>query len=391
MKDFKEIVEDSISPIGQEQIEVVIAKGRITADEVIASCDDPPYDEAIRDGYVVAHPNDGEDTFGGYRVCGEIAAGTTEIPALPPGMACRIFTGAVIPEGGTHVVPFEICTEKEGILTYDKHDEVGNAGFIRNKGSRVRKNQTLIQRGVVLESAHIELLVSLGVAKIWASRLPIVACYCTGSELVEVGTDTCKGEKSSINGWILDDLLPGFGGTIKRSGLLPDDGLAIESMLVEATDGSMDMVVTTGGMGPGKYDLVMAAFLRAGGKVILSSLPMRPGKSILLGVLNGVVVVALPGPPQAVRTLIHEFVGPLLLLMQGARRCWPEPVKAELLHDLQLRPGKWVKCRGGVISYKQGRCYVRLADGLEPETCIIVTSSEQKTVATGELVVVHLL
>lgn len=391
MKNIRELVENSIIPIGQETIDVFIAKGRVTGLDIKAPRDYPLHDETVRDGFVVADPVGVQECSAGYRISGEIAAGATDIPALFPGAAYRIYTGAVIPEGGTRVVPFEACHEDGDILTVNQQAVGQNQRYIRKKGSVVTRDDVLVEQGVILQSEHIGLLASLTVESIRVSRLPIVAYYCTGSELVEPGVGVSKGMKSSINGWILDDLLPCFGGTIKRSGLLPDEHSTLESMFVEATDGSMDLVVTTGGMGPGKYDLVKSAFLSAGGEVITDSLPMRPGKSLLIGKLNGVIVMALPGPPQAVRTLIAELVGPVLLLMQGGRKCWPEPVEGEILHDIDGSKEGIVKCRSGVFTLRNGRCYVRETAVSEPASCIIVLSPEQKRVAKGEKVTVHLL
>lgn len=391
MKNARACIEHNILPIGFESIDVVIAAGRVSGSVIKAPCDNPEHNEAIRDGFVFAAEDGGGSDGKSYRICGEIAAGSSDSPQIANGCAYRIYTGAVIPEGVTRVIPIEVCSEKGDRLIVAQPPQPGTPRFIANQGCRVRRNQKIVDQGVVLEGQHIATLASLPLEKVLVSRLPIVACYCTGSELVEPGEKVDRGRKSSINGWTLAELLPRYGGIIKRSGLLLDDPDSLESMFVEATDGSMDIVITTGGMGPGKYDLVKSVFIATGGQVILESLPMRPGKSILFGLLNGVVVISLPGPPPAVRTLINELVGPVLRLMQGARLPWPVEVEAEALHDIAGGRNGVVRCKDGVLSFDRGRCFVRLTEPLEPASCIILIGADRKDISKGELVTVHLL
>lgn len=386
------LVAGLVTAIGQEVVDVIIAKNRVTAEAVIAPADCPSFDEATRDGYVLADSANVEAPVEkSYAVCGEIAAGAVGISALVPGTASRIYTGAMVPKGARCVVPLEYCHEVDGILSFSSEFDGRLSSFIRKKASDVCRGQVLVDSGEVLQSEQISLLVALQVKNIRVSRLPIVACYCTGSELLEPSLETEMGQKSSINGWVMADLLPRFGGVVMRSGLLADNAETLKSTFVDAADGSMDMVVTTGGLGPGKFDLVRDAFVAAGGQVILESLPMRPGKSILLGLLNGVICIGLPGPPNAVRTLINELVGPVLNIMQGVKKCWPKVVQAELLHDLKGSDKRVRIFKSGILEFQNGKCCVRLAGKLEPATCGLIVDPKQNKLLKGDLVTTHLL
>jgi molybdopterin molybdotransferase len=117
---------------------------------------------------------------------------------------------------------------------------------------------------------------------------------------------------------------------------------------------------------------------------------MQPGRSILLGTLGRTVFIALPGPPHAVRTLIHELVGPILLLMQGASRCLPLTLNARLAHDYRVKKTDFLQIKGGVPAIENGMYTVRLAERLEPISCYILFPPGRKEFREGELVEVHL-
>ena len=126
------------------------------------------------------------------------------------------------------------------------------------------------------------------------------------------------------------------------------------------------------------------------GPDILESLPMHPGRSILLGILGSTVFIALPGPPNAVRTLVNELVGPLLLMMQGAQHCWPRALQARLLDDYRIRKSDLLQVKGGVLAMEQGSCMVRLAERLDPVSCFILFPPGRKEFVKGDVVEVHL-
>ena len=144
-------------------------------------------------------------------------------------------------------------------------------------------------------------------------------------------------------------------------------------------------------MGPGKYDLVEKAFVAAGGRVIFNALALRPGKSILFGSLGRAIFFGLPGPPYAVRTLLHELVGPALLAMQGAKDAGPKRVQAHLLHPVEVKDHNVLQLQDGMLLLEGGRCSVRLAGRLEIANCHILLHPGHGRYAEGDLVDVHLV
>ena len=391
----------NINVLPTETVSVAEAVSRIAAADIFALSDCPPYSESLRDGYVLA-PNNEPSPFldlaangakedrNSYPIVGEIAAGTRNIGFLAPGSACRIFTGGLIPEGGERVVPQEECSEVAGRVRVAAAAMVSERLFINRAGSELVCGATVVSKGTRLEIDHLTHLAAAGAHQVQVSVRPQVACFCTGSELVAVGGPIEVGQKLSLNSMLLQNLIPHYGGLMTEQGIVFDNHQAITRIFDTLTDGHCDLVVSTGGMGPGKYDLVKKAFCGVGGKIILDSLPMHPGRSILLGTLGDTVFIALPGPPRAVRTLVNELVGPLILMLQGAQHFRPKALQARLLHDYRIRKSDLLQVKGGVLTLEQGNCMVRLAERLDPVSCFILFAASRQEFLKGDEVEVHL-
>ncbi|MFH0785337.1 MAG: molybdopterin molybdotransferase MoeA [Pseudomonadota bacterium] len=379
-----------INVLPVETVQLAEAASRIAAEDVLALYGCPPHSESLRDGYVLAAFNPERERDASFPVVGEIAAGARNISRLQPGSACRIFTGGLIPEGGLRVVPQEECHEVAGRVRIAETTLASERLFINMAGSEMKAGETVVFRGTRLEIDHLMLLAAVGVDQMKVIARPRVACFYTGSELVAVGGRLETGQKLSLNSLLLQNIIPHYGGIITEQGIIADTPQALAGIFNTLTNGQCDLVVSTGGMGPGKYDLVKNAFSATGGRIILETLPMHPGRSILLGILGGTVFIALPGPPHAVRTLVNELVGPLVLMMQGAQRYRPRALHARLSHNLRVRRSDLLQIKGGVLAMEQGRCMVRLAERLEPVSCFILFPPGRKEFAVGDVVEVHL-
>ncbi len=396
------VISIDINVLPAETMEVAEVVSRIAAEDIMAVSDCPPHSESLRDGYVLAPFNEPSpfaeraanavkgagDYY--YSVVGEIAAGTRNVGFLRPGSACRIFTGGLIPEGGARVVPQEECAEVAGRVRVAAAAIASERLFINMAGSELVCGATIVSKGTRLEIDHLTYLAAAGVYHVQVSARPQVACFCTGSELVAVGGPIAAGQKLSLNSMLLQNLIPHYGGVLAEQGIIVDNHQAITEIFGTLTDGHCDLVVSTGGMGPGKYDLVKNAFCGVGGTIILESLPMHPGRSILLGILGDTVFIALPGPPNAVRTLVNELVGPLILMLQGAKCFRPKVLQARLLHDYRIRKSDLLQVKGGVLTIEQGNCRVRLAERLDPVSCFILFAAGRKEFMQGDVVEVHL-
>jgi molybdopterin molybdotransferase len=173
-------------------------------------------------------------------------------------------------------------------------------------------------------------------------------------------------------------------------GLIQDSEQELLDLFAQVHADQPDVLITTGGMGPGKYDLVEKTFAVAGGQVLFSALAMRPGQSVLFGLLGRTLLFGLPGPPHAARTLLHELVGPALLAMQGKKDPWPKKIAAHVLHQIKVKPHKVLRLKDAVLLLQDGRCFVRFAGRLETPNCLIVLEPGVTGYSEGALVQVHL-
>jgi molybdopterin molybdotransferase len=286
------------------------------------------------------------------------------------------------------VIPLENCHEDDGRLAVSplaKHTR----DHIRRSGSEVARGALLAKGGEILETDLLALLRRLGIGDLTVSARPRTAIYCTGSELIAPGTAAGRGQKFSSNGWVVADRVSRFGAEIVRVETLQDTMDSLDTVFSDGFLKAVDLVITTGGMGPGKFDLVRKAFSAAGGSVVLDTLPMQPGKVVLVGLVKKTVVLCLPGPPHAVRVLADLLVGPIVHLMQGAQG-WPAEIEAFLMEE--LRPGgDLLQLKAGKIEFADGRLNVRLAGILESIDCFILVPPGKNLISRGSLVKLYRL
>jgi molybdopterin molybdotransferase len=385
-------IKETLHRLPDETVDLGEALNRIAYTDIAAERPLPAFAESTRDGYVIALAGR-QGGAGRFKIVDEIAAGRVHrIARLAAGTAIRIMTGGRLPEGSERVVPYEQCAEQDGEVRIAEHLLQGPQSYIRGVGSEIARGQRLVGHGVKLRAEHLELLASCGILTVAVSARPAVGYFCTGSELKLSTVGLKNGQKVSSNSFLLSGLVSLFGGTPKDLGIVGDTSLELQDVFAWARGLDLDVIISTGGMGPGKYDLVEKAFVDAGGGTILfNSLAVRPGKAVLFGRLGETLFFGLPGPPYAVRTLMHELVGPALLAMQGGGDPGPKRRQAYLLHPVESKLLKVMHLKDGVLELEGGRCSVRLADRLENANCHILLHPGRTRFAEGELVDVHLL
>ncbi len=380
-----------IEKLPEESILLTEAFNRITFSDVVAVSPQPSFDESTRDGYVVPQYVGSDEKASQYEIVDEIPAGKPWMSILASGTSCRIMTGGCVPEGATRVVPFENCVEKSSTVIIADSSLLRAATFIRKTGSEIAQGETLVPGGIALQAGHLALLASCGVHDVSVVAKPTVGYLCTGSELIS-GVDALKkGQKFSSNSFLLSGLLASVGARPQNMGITKDDEQDLLDLFVKAGTDELDVMVTTGGMGPGKYDLVERAFVEAGGKIAFNAIAMRPGKSLLFGTLGRTLFFGLPGPPHAVRTLLNELVGPAVLALQGVTGSWPRKVPAHLQHQIKIKRNDLLQLKDGILTLEEGQCSVRFAGRVELPNCFILLPPGQSHYCEGAMVQVHLV
>jgi molybdopterin molybdotransferase len=254
-----------------------------------------------------------EDTPGTLPVVARVAAGRPAPRALAPGEAMAIATGGVVPDGADSVVPIEAVEEHGDTVVVS--DNVGFKDNVRERGGDLRAGDAVIDAGVRLGPAHVGALAAAGVTHVRCARAPRVAVLVTGTELRPPGEQLEPGQIYDANGFILEAQLRSAGALVDRLPPVPDDEAATRAAIEQGL--AADVLVTTGGVSVGVYDLVRAAEAELGVEEIFWRVAMQPGKPVAFGVRGRTLVFGLPGNPVSSLVGFELFVRPALLALQG--------------------------------------------------------------------------
>ena len=381
-----------VRPLKQQPIAVTDALARINAAPLLASRPKPLYDQSTRDGFALSsHPLAVEDGKAVFQLVGEVAAGSLEKQDLKAGEAVRIMTGAMIPSGCVRVVPFEVCNDQGETMEVPVLELTSRQQYIRFLGSEVKEGKLMVPAGTRLLPDHLLMLAENGWLDLQVYGRPEVAVICTGSELVEVGETVRPGQKISGNGVLLSALLKAHGVSCSRSVTVADQVELIEKQVMQILAEEPDMIITTGGMGPGKFDLIEQVFAGLGGSVVYNRLQVRPGKFTLFGMIGRVPFFALPGPPPAVRILFHELVVHALNRLQGCESGNGNLVPATLANTLSVKQTGHLNLKGAVVQVIEGGLLVHPAGRMEPINAIIHLEGNRTSAQYGEDVKIRLV
>jgi len=367
------------------------ALGRLPVHSIKSTHPKPSFDQSTRDGYAVNDSSKSDSDNVTFCLVAEVAAGSLASVSVQPGEAVRIMTGARIPFGCTRVVPFEQCREEGGMVSVPVQSLRSQERFIRYRGKDLPVGRVIAGHGKRLLPDNLLMLAENRITTAEVYRQPKVVVLCTGSELVNPGQKMRQGQKVSGNGVLLQALIHEVGGICLQVRTAADTSVEIIARLEKMIALEPDVIITTGGMGPGKFDLLEQVFSRLGGKVLYNRLQVRPGKSTLYGSLAGVPLFALPGPPPAVRLLFHELVAPALCKLQGMRNPLTSLVEARLLEPISAGKSNHLSLKNGVVVLKEATLFVRPAGRQDAVNVILHLAGEKTDFAAGESVPVRLV
>lgn len=378
----------SLFPLPAENVPLLDATGRIAAQPIKAIRAVPDFARSSMDGFAIDSKilaNIGEASL---RISGEIAAGTTNLPILNDNTAIRIMTGGAIPAGADQVIPVEQCRLVDDRVLLTGPSRPG--GHIRPAGADLRRGETIVAGGQQIEPQHLPLLAESGCDPIQVVTRPKLAILCTGSELLDTMTTPLPGQIVGGNRFLLQALTSKAMALVHETSLANDDLDAISERLAAALAGPAHMVITTGGMGPGKFDLLPQAFARLGIKPLYQALAVRPGRSTMFGMAGTKPVFALPGPPPAVFLLFHELVLPALRQLQGQRPPVPTLCRAILSSPLSMRKTGILNLKTATARLTGATLTVCPAKPGEIANAIIRVPANRRLLRAGETVRVRL-
>jgi len=299
----------SISP-ADETVPLAAALGRVTVAEILSPVDLPLFRNSQMDGFAV-HSGDLAALGDGHPVAlpivGEIAARPLEPAPLEPGTTVRIMTGAVVPEGADAVVPVEDTTTAGDLVTIARARAVGE--YVRERGSDLTAGTPLLPAGLRLGSRHLAALAAAGIGSVTVRSRVRVAVITTGSELVGVGSVPTLGQVFDANSVAVQAAVDAAGAAVSFTARVTDDVTAMLEALHLAAAVS-DVIVTSGGISMGDYEVVREALEPLGARV--GHVRMQPGGPQATASIDGVPVLCFPGNPVSTQLSVEVFLSPLL-------------------------------------------------------------------------------
>ena len=311
----------------REPVSIAEASGRVTAEDVRAHIDLPPFASSAMDGYAVRSA----DVPGTLRVAGESAAGRPFASEIEPGCAVAISTGGVVPAGADAVVPVELVVQKDNRVEIS--ESVGSGAHVRPRGGDVAAGEIVVPAGVELTAARLAAAAAAGVAELACTRRPRVVVLPTGSELVDPGLELRPGQIYETNSLMLRSALASLGVEVPAAPPVADDEQALREALERGLE--YDVLVTSGGVSVGEHDLVRAVERELGVEEVFWRVALKPGKPISFGVRGDALVFGLPGNPVSSLVGCELFVKPALRALLGLADPLPRFEPGQLGADLR--------------------------------------------------------
>jgi len=375
-----------VNMLEAETVSIMESLGQVLAEDIISDIDVPPLDNSAMDGFAVRS----EDTRGAsektpkvLKVIDTVLAGGISKKEVMPGTTVRIMTGGPIPTGADSVVQFEDTDDaKRKAVKNQPANEVSlfsetrPGQSIRLAGEDITKDKTVLKKGAVIRPAEIGLMASIGHNLVKVVRRPVVAILSTGDELIKIDKPLTEGKIHDSNAYSIAGLVKRYGGIPKMLGIARDNEKELLKKLKQAQN--TDMLLTTGGVSMGDYDMVKDILARDG-EMVFWQVRVKPGKPLAFGKIKGkdkngksksIPHLGLPGNAASCMVSFELFVRPALLKMMGKKNLTKPTVEVIMEDSIKNDAGRRIYDRA-IIEKRDGHYYARLTG---PQGSGILTS-----------------
>ena len=386
-----------VAPGAAEAVELFVAAGRVLAEEIRADRDLPPFPRATRDGFAVRSA-DVAQIPAVLEVIGEIRAGASAGESalkIGPQQAVEIMTGAPVPAGADAVVMIEY-TRRDGNRVEIQRSITSGENVVP-RGSESKEGQLLLSGGARLTPAAIGLAASVGSATVSVYKRPRVAILSTGDEVIDVAASPEPNQIRNSNTYSLGAQVQSAGGMPLMLPIAPDRAEPLRELIEQGLEA--DLLLVTGGVSMGKYDLVEQVLKQLNAEFFFTGAQIQPGKPIVFGRASAsptekvTYFFGLPGNPVSTMVCFELFARPMIAALSGAS---PNP-----LRFLQARLKSDVKTKTGLTRFLPAQLSGEFADtevelvrwqgsgdmvSTARANCYLVIPPDRETFATGETV-----
>lgn len=376
--------------------------GRYLHEDILATNDIPSFNKSPYDGYAVRSEdtiNATKDNGVTFDVLETIGAGELSSKSLEPFQAIRIMTGAELPEGSDAIIMFEEVEsfEKNGKEQIKIFRELQKDENVMHIGSEVTKGDVLIKKGTRITPGVKAVLATFGYADVKVSKKPIVGVVATGTELLDVDEPLERGKIRNSNGYMIISQANQAGADVVDYGKLADE-LEPSYKKMEKILGEVDLLITTGGVSVGDYDLIPEIYERLGAKTLFNKVAMRPGSVTTVAVKDDKFLFGLSGNPSACYVGFELFARPIIQTYLQNPRPYLKRASAILKEDFP-KANPFYRFVRSNYTYQDGQLYVQLAGidksnvvtSLAHTTCFMVLPGGTAGYKKGDKVQVLLL
>lgn len=366
-------------PLTDEEVPLNQSCGRYLAQSVHAPHPFPAFDRSSMDGYAVIAADTasaGDNSVVWLEVVDVIPCGAVASREISKGTAARIMTGAQVPDGADTVIMLEATESRmEDGVTYVGIRKPQAAGLhITPRGLELGTGELVLPEGKIIGAGDIAALAALGVANVPVHRRPKVAIFATGTELLEVDEPLAPGKIRNSNSPMLEALVREAGGEPVMLGAIVDD-LELARSKVQMALESYDLVITTGGVSVGDYDIMGDLIREQSGEMLFNKVTMRPGSVTTAAVRGGTILLALSGNPGACFVGFQLFARPVIGLMQGAAQPFLPEWTAALGVDYK-RVNSFTRYVRARLEIREGVLYAHPAGVDESSVTVTIKDSD---------------
>ena len=310
------------------------------AEPVLADRDFPPFPRATRDGFAVRSA-DLTSISTILRVVGQVKAGSSYPRLLSDGEAVEIMTGAPLPSGSDAVVMVEYTARHEDSVEIQRACAKGEN--LVPTGSEAKAGQQMLPSGTRLDFAHIAVAAAVGMSYLAVYKKPRVAILSTGDELVELAEKPRVHQIRNSNSYSLAAQVLACGGEPFQLPIAPDDAARTKALILEALEA--DLLLISGGVSMGKFDLVEQALSELGAEFFFTGVSIQPGRPVVFGQVTNpssqttIPFFGLPGNPVSTMVTFELFASSVLRALGGALPVRLTTAKARLVKEIKTKTG----------------------------------------------------
>lgn len=398
LHEAQHVVLDAATVLGVEKVSILEVLGRVLAEDIVASRDNPPWDNSAMDGFAVRWEDIKQEHSiqkpVSLAVIEDVPAGTMPSKEVGSGQAIRIMTGAPIPRGADTVLKVEDTDHSPDSVRVLKAEPKG--ANIRPQGEDVKKGDCIIPIGTRMRPSEAGMLAILAKSFVFVYQRPRVAILSTGDELADLDERHSEEKIINSNSYGIAAAVQEAGGIPLLLGIARDTPVALKEKIAHGLNA--DILVLSGGVSMGDYDFTKAVFRELGAEMNFWKLAIRPGQPLAFGKIQSKLAFGLPGNPVSSMVTFEQLVRPALLKMSGCRN-YGRPVVQAVFQETFSKRGDRRHFLRGILTREAGVFKVRttgdqgsgILTSMVKANCLIDVPVTVERLKPGDEVAVQLL